>query len=325
MLQSTQAQSPGPWAIVIFASRESVGVLLQAVQAAGVAGRGRAQIDVLVNGNPGLAAEFAARMAGAPPVAGGPAVNIWSIAQGDKANAWNQYIHRIWAGQALSFFIDGYVRLNPDAVALLGDALVANPSLLGGTGMPSTGRTAAAAREKMAEQGGFHGNFCCITGPTIAQLRQRHIALPLGLYRVDSLMGALLSFNLNPANNDWNHRRILVHPTASWQTEAKHWWRPADLKARFKRTLRQAKGLLENEAVKQFLEREQLPPETLPTTASALVNQWLQHHPVQARRFMRQHPLTFFALKDISKPIDWSDATRAPTLAWSGRSAKGVV
>ena len=321
MLQPTPVQSLNTWAVVIFAARETVDVLLQSVRTACIAGRGRADIDVLVNGNPSLASELAARLTQVSVLSGAPVVNIWSIAQGDKANAWNQYIHRIWSGQPLAFFIDGYVRLNPDSVALLGEAITANPSLLGGTGLPSTGPSAKAIRASMAQHGGFHGNFCCITGNVIGQLRQRRIALPLGLYRVDSLMGALLSFGLHPENNDWNRHRILVHPTATWQTDPKYWWRPADLKAKLKRVFRQSRGMLENEAVKDHFLICKLRPEQLPATVTALVLGWVERCPTQINDLCRRSPLAKRALSQIKKaPLPVFD-NAAPTLVLTVGSA----
>ena len=314
MPQPNPVQSLNTWAIVVFAARETVDVLLQSVRAACVAGQGRAHIDVLVNGNPGLANALAARMTLAPVAPGFPVVNIWSITQGDKANAWNQYIHAIWSGQPLAFFIDGYVRLNPDSVALLGDAIAANPALLGGTGLPSTGASAKAIRASMAQHGGFHGNFCCVTGSVIEQLRQRHIALPLGLYRVDSLMGALLSFGLDPVNNNWDRHRILVHPTATWQTDPKYWWRPADLKAKLKRVFRQSRGMLENEAVKHHFLIRKLSPEQLPATATALVLDWANRCPTQIKALCRRNLLAKRALNQIEQtPLPVFD-NAAPTL-----------
>jgi hypothetical protein len=75
-------------------------------------------------------------------------LRIWSIPLGDKANAWNQYIHHLWAGQELVFFIDGYVRLNSDAIELLGGAVQSDPQALGGSGVPTVGRSARALRHR---------------------------------------------------------------------------------------------------------------------------------------------------------------------------------
>ena len=142
-----------PWALVVFACRESLPQLRQTLDAARVSASACAVIHVLVNGNPVLAHALADEQTRGPAhsdysngdpdrpshMAQRPTVHIWSIPLADKANAWNQYIHQIWAGETLAFFIDGYVRLNPDAVGLLGSAVQANAQALGGTGCPPWG------------------------------------------------------------------------------------------------------------------------------------------------------------------------------------------
>jgi hypothetical protein len=42
-------------------------------------------------------------------------LRIWSITVGDKAFAWNEYLHRIWPASAMTFFIDGYAEVRSDA------------------------------------------------------------------------------------------------------------------------------------------------------------------------------------------------------------------
>lgn len=313
----TPSQFFKAWAIVIFVARETIDVLMQSVRAASIAGQGRANIDVMVNGNPELAHELAGRLAQGPVVPNAPVVNVWSIAQGDKANAWNQYIHGIWSGQSIAFFIDGYVRLNPDAVELLGDAITADPSFLGGTGIPCVGRSAQALRASMVQHGGFHGNFCCVTRQVIEQLRDRHIELPFGLYRVDGLIGALLSFGLDPINNEWNPHRVLVHPTASWQTNVKHWWRFNDLKDALKRMFRQTRGLLENKAVTHHFLVRKLSPEQLPASASSLVLGWAERCPVQVNALCQHNLLAKQALHQFRHAQPLAPDKAAPTLVLS--------
>ena len=320
MSQPTQVQPLTTWAIVVFAARETADVLWQSVQAARRAGQGRAHIDVLVNGNPSLANELVACMERALPVLDAPIVNIWSIDAGDKANAWNQYIHCIWSGQSLAFFIDGYVRLNPDSVMLLGDALSARPTLLGGTGIPTTGRSAKSIRKSMTLHGGFHGNFCCVTGAVIEQIRYRRISLPFGLYRVDSLMGALLSFGLHPEKIEWYPRHIYVHPTATWQTDAKHWWRLKDLKDYIKRVLRQSRGTLENKAVTHHFVACKRTPELLPATAASLVLSWATACPAQIKALCKRRPLVKRALAQIQQPPPFLAAQVEAVLVFSTNS-----
>lgn len=287
------------WAIVIFASRESLDVLGRTINAAQIAAKGKANIDVLVNGNVPLAIALTNQLCSQPRASNAATVRVWSVTVGDKANAWNQYIHHIWSGEDIAFFVDGYVRLNPDAVQLLGDAVAARADVRGGTGVPRMGRTAKSMRAQMSHEGGFHGNFCCIKACAIAQLRQRRIVLPFGLYRVDSLMGALLNFGLDPARNDWVTSRIFVHPDASWQTDPKHWWRTAHIQAQVKRIFRQSRGVLENLALRDHLHVRKQAPESLPATASELVIDWIRRCPAQASDALWHNPLARRALADI--------------------------
>lgn len=280
-----------PWIVVIFACRESLSQLLQTLDAAKVSAASCAVIHVLVNGNQALASalaqELTQRQLSAAKDEGGPAIQVWSIPLGDKANAWNQYIHQIWAGEEIAFFVDGYVRLNPDAVDLLGHAVAANTQALAGTGVPTMGRSAKALRENMIVNTGYHGNFCCIKGHTIGQMRDKHIRLPVGLYRTDSLMGAILCYALDPSSHAWEDYRIDVHPSASWQFDPARWWRPSDVMAHFKRILRQARGKLDNIAFKDHLVKRQCASNQMPATAQALVLEWAGRFPRDFKRLVQ--------------------------------------
>lgn len=319
-----------PWALVIFACRESLPQLRQTLDAALVSASACAVIHVLVNGNPALAHALADGQTRRPAhsdhsngdpdrpshMAQRPAVHIWSIPLADKANAWNQYIHQIWAGETLAFFIDGYVRLNADAIALLGSAVEANAQALGGTGVPTMGRSAKALRENMIINTGFHGNFCCIKGDTLGRMRDEKIRLPVGLYRTDGLMGALLCFGLDPGRHGWEDFRIHVHPTASWQIDPARWWRPQDVLAHLKRTFRQTRGKLENAAFADHLANRQCTPAALPDTAQAMVLEWVSRCPEDANRLAQGSWLmkpALAALRPASLP---PAASLAPMLVW---------
>ena len=300
------------WVIVIFASRETLATLLKTLHAATAAAQGLANIEVLVNGNLQLAADVVGHFRDAEAAVGEvvasasawPRVRIWSIPFGDKANAWNQYIHQIWVGEEIAFFVDGYVRLNADAVGLLGEAVKSDERALGGCGVPTTGRSAKALRHNLIVNTGFHGNFCCIKGQAMAQMRRSHISLPVGLYRTDALMGAFLCYAMNPATNVWEDHRILVHPTASWDVDLARWWRPRDLVAIFKRYGRQARGRLENKAIANHLAIRRLAPQALPGSATEMVLEWASRCPADLQSIISRDPLARWALRDIcNKPV----------------------
>ncbi len=306
--------SPGAGvrAIVVFASRESLPVLqrsIAAASAAAVPASGH-RIDVVVNGNPVLARS----LAGAGRDAVSAPLRVWSIPFGDKANAWNQYFHTIWQGESLAFFIDGYVRPNPDAVRLLGDAVLQDTTALGGSGVPTVGRTAQALRRDMLRHSGFHGNFCCIKGEVIARWRADGFRLPVGLYRGDSLLGAVLRFNLRPESEPWDPRRIHVHGDASWRTDAKRWWSLDDLLGQFRRLRRQARGRLENEAVKHHFLSLRQAPAALPATADDMVRQWLTACPQAAWALQRRNPFIQGEIRRLARADAVASQSRVPEL-----------
>jgi len=298
------------WGLAIFASRESVNVLSQTLQAARQAAPAGTQIDVLVNGNPALAQGLAHTLSATQ------SLRVWSIPLADKANAWNQYIHQIWSGEEIAFFVDGYVRLNPDAVELLGNAVEANVQALGGTGVPTMGRSAKTLRENMIINTGFHGNFCCIKGDTLRQMRDQKVRLPVGLYRTDALMGAFLCYALDPRSHDWEDFRIHVHPTASWQIDPAKWWRARDMHAYLKRYFRQMRGKLENAAFADHLANRRCSPADLPTTAREMVLEWVEQCQDQVALFCKGRPLVRLALHQISRRSLMAPTNTMPELIW---------
>jgi hypothetical protein len=259
-------------------------------------------IDVVVNGNAALA-DYLARHLETVPGSKAHAVRVWHIDFGDKANAWNQYIHRIWSGESVACFMDGYVRPLPEAITRLIAGAGQNGSSLGATGVPTVGRSASATRTLMQQNSGFHGNLCCIKAEALSGLRAAKIRLPLGLYRTDALMGAFLLFGLDPSRNGWDESRIAVIADASWETEPKRWWRVNDLISHWRRLVRQARGVFENQAAKELLAVRRAPPASLPSHASVLVREWAQRYPRKCAAMAIKHPLAVpWLVRGHSKP-----------------------
>jgi len=302
--------------LVFFVAREQCDVIHQTLKAALQATPDSKTIDILVNGNAKLALEIAQSLGSASALDFGKGVRVWSIPVGDKANAWNQYIHHIWNGEPIAFFLDGYVKVNPDALALLGSAVLANERALGGSGVPMQGRSAATLSNIMMSQGGFHGNLCCIKGVVIQKMRDLGIRLPVGLYRTDSLMGAFLAFNLNPADNAWDKDRIYIHPHASWRVVPSNvsWW--AKMRGQWNRLLRQKRGDLENAAYREHLAVRKLPPASLPDRAREMVLQWLTECPEDAAKLLKGGVLRRRAVDQIKGQQSLGSAKLLPELIW---------
>ncbi len=297
------------YSVAIFLAREPLRVCLKTLSCALNASsglKGAVSIDLLINGNNALASEVVSAFASGSlinAVDSRTEVRVWSLAIGDKANAWNAYLHRIWANEQMAFFIDGYVRLRPDALSSLADNTAGSVISLGGTGVPSVGPSASRIRKQMIESGGFHGNLCCIKGATIHEMISREIRIPIGMYRVDSFVGSVLSFGMNPSVHAWDSERIAVDEKASWDTDAKRWWRWSDLMSTRSRLWRQARGRMENAAVRYFFVFKKLMPEALPSNALDLIEAWALDDPSGFRSFIYRDPLAWCAFKQYRR--DW--------------------
>ena len=273
-----------PWAVAVFACREDLATLSECVAALVAAcqvGNKGAVIDIVINGNPqlGRTADALVEMS-----TGEVDVKVRSITLGDKANAWNEYVHTFWPGAETTFFVDGYVKVRPDAFALLDAAIAAGPSYLAATGVPSVGRTAESLRRQMSAGGGMHGNMHAIGKKAMTTYRHNHVRLPVGLYRTDSLIGAIMMFQFDPSQFKWDSSVVKVHPDATWGLINQPRFGPALIKSFWKRKLRQSQGQLENLAVHEHLAIRRQTPQTLPATARQLVLGWSERHPSHVRK-----------------------------------------
>jgi hypothetical protein len=301
-----------PRSVAIIASREDVATLSNCIASVIRACKGNAVvIDVLVNGNPQLAHDTVQTRLVCPERCH---LRIWSIQQGDKAHAWNEYVHRIWPRQGDAIFLDGYVEVCADAFDALDTALASAPEALGATGVPTSGRSAAQLRAQMLREGGFHGNLNVLRADVIHRLRTSGFRLPLGLYRTDSLTGALLMFGLDPATHTWDKQRIAVVPGAAWNVRALGHLSYKNIISQWKRILRQAQGELENRAVREHLAVKRLPPNLLAPTSQELVNGWITAQAAQARQLFRKRPLCAYAAWRLRPVRDWSAAAIAPVM-----------
>ena len=275
------------WSVAIFAGRESAATLGRCIGAAVAACAGHcAAIDVLVTGNPALAAAVAQGSWD-----GDASVRIWSVAIGDKSHAWNEYLHRIWHEGRPAFFIDGYTELRGPELNGLHMRLERPRTPPGRAGR----RSGPLLREQMLVTGGLHGNLHIMDASDMAALRAAGFRLPLGLYRSDSLIGAALMFGLDPANNTWERRRA---------------GRTLEKPSQAIRVLGQPPGDSQDGAVRGHGSSGPAPVRT----SRQLVHDWLVEHPRQTRTAFFKRPLCLQAARKLKTEDDWSLIWAAPEL-----------
>ncbi|MET1115744.1 MAG: hypothetical protein ABWY08_12440 [Comamonas sp.] len=301
-----------PRAVAIIASREDIATLKNCIDSVIRACKDQAAvIDILVNGNAQLAQDVMQTRFFSPEHC---RLRIWNIKQGDKAHAWNEYVHRIWPGRGDAYFLDGYVEVEENALDALAASLRAAPDALAASGVPSSGRSALRTRELMLREGGFQGNLPVLGMQTMQQLRHSGFRLPLGLYRTDSFTSGLLMFGLDPASRPWDKKHIAVAPEATWTVRGLGRITYASIVSQCKRILRQAQGELENRAVREHMVVKCLAPNQLATTVQALIGRWIAEQPAQARQLFRKNPLCAYAAWRLRAPRDWSAAAISPLM-----------
>lgn len=303
------------WAIAVFSSRESSTLLAQTIQALLRAAQRDSVIDIIVNGNDALAQEVS-KFVGSLRANSAKYVllRVWLVARGDKAHAWNQYLYGIWAGADLAFFVDGYARVYPQAMTRIAAAMAEDTYALAATGVPSRGRSAGRLSAQLRAERGIHGNLYALRGAVLNTLRHKGFMLPLGIYRTDPLLGAVVKFNLDPARYRWDPRRVRVVSEASWDHTPLSVWKSADWPVQLQRVFRQGQGRLENLAVRRHLHLEGNLPETLPETRTELVTRWMEGHPRELWHALRRHPLAACSLFGVRRHKDWSGVGIPPQL-----------
>ena len=302
-------------AISVYASREDVNTLATAVASIASASEGlHVRIDVVVNGADGLANALAALL-GSDPQAGGTELAVWSLRLGDKAHAWNEYLHRISPKAETFVFMDGYAVMAKGAIASLVQALASSNQALAATGRPLSGRSAANIASQMQQRGGLHGNLFALKTSMVDELRRIGFRLPLGQYRGDSALSGVAALGANVLPRAYlPTERLLFVDGARWRHRPLRWWRLGDLRSQYRRMLRQKQGLIENAAFSDLFHDRGSPFEEMPRTVEQLVAGFVQRCPAKAASMARSDRYVRRLLLQLAHPRDWSLAACEPVL-----------
>ena len=190
------------------------------------------RIGVLVNGCTDETAEIVHAVARKHPN-----VALVSIELGDKANAWNLYVHEIAGDAEAYFFVDGDVRVRPGSLLRLRDTLAENPDANAAAALPASGRNLDSFRRDIIREHGLAGNLYALSAPFVAKIRHAGIRLPVGLVGEDSLVGALAKWNLD-AEMPWNNARIVCAEGAEFAFESLSPFNPRDWHTYWRRLIR---------------------------------------------------------------------------------------
>lgn len=165
-------------------------------------------------------------------------VHLVSIALGDKANAWNVFVHELApAGAPYYFFIDGDVRATPGSLDALARQLARHAAANGASALPCSGRGVEAFRRDMLKDKGVAGNLYALRGSFVGRIRDRGIAMPVGTIGEDALMGAMLKWDLR-GDTRWDDNKVVVAEAAGFMFDSVSPWRSREWRKYFRRRVR---------------------------------------------------------------------------------------
>lgn len=260
---------PHAWSAAIF-GRNEAGSIGPCLDALALAAQGRTlHVTLLLNGT----TDESYREACIALRRSGLNARIYAIAEADKANAFNHFIRHLRPAAGTYFFVDAYARVQPDALRHLDHALTESPQALAAAAVPGTGRSAARLRAEMIRNPGLHGSLFALRGSFVARMAALRLALPVGMYRGDGLIGSFVLHDLDAVHGGWHGARIAVEPRASWAAPRLKPWRWQDLRRQWQRMIQQGRGRLQWAAIRARVYPHGF--EALPEDADACVLQWL--------------------------------------------------
>jgi glycosyltransferase involved in cell wall biosynthesis len=166
-----------------------------------------------------------------------PNVHLVTIALGDKANAWNVFVHEIAHVETPCFFIDGDVRATPGSLDAMAQALIQQPQANGVSALPRSGRGVAAFQRDMLKDNGVAGNLYGLRGSFVERIRTQAIKMPVGTIGEDALVGAMLKWDLQ-GDTRWDNNRVVVAREAGFAFDSVSPWLPREWKKYFRRRVR---------------------------------------------------------------------------------------
>jgi glycosyltransferase involved in cell wall biosynthesis len=122
------------------------------------------------------------------------------IKRGDKANAWNTYVHDIAPDAGFHVFTDGDMQMLPGSIAGFRAAFAAHPEALACAGLPTSGRSRDSFREQLRGNRELAGNLYALRDTMLRRFRDGAVRLPFGIFGEDGLVTALVKYDLDPTS-----------------------------------------------------------------------------------------------------------------------------
>lgn len=287
--------APIDWSVAVFARNEeqSISKCLKELDKACVPAR--SICTVIVNGSTDRTRDLSVYYSHNSRMV----VKVFEIRYGDKSNAWNEFVYRVRPEAQVYLFVDAYVWVNSESLSRLAAAFELSRPLNAATGVPTRGRSAVKIADAMLRFGGLHGSLHALPRHFVSRIVDKGYRLPIGLYRGDGLIGSMAMHDLDAVGQPWRPDLVAVVPEATWEQRPLSNFRPPDLRRQYNRMVQQARGRLENAAIKSIIYRSGY--SALPEFADDMIKQWLAQIPDAERRRYFRDPLARLALSRMRR------------------------
>jgi hypothetical protein len=261
------------WNVAVFCRNEALHISDCIRTIAAAIGSHSAVVTIIVNGSTDKSAELARQAAERHAIP----CKVYVIAEGDKANAINQFFYEIREDARLYFFVDGYTKIGPAAFQAMDACLSDQPDVVAASGVAANGRTMRLATPAtLGRHGHLHGQLHGLRRDFIDRVVARRLRLPIGLYYGDGLVGSMAMHDLDPLNTAWNTARIAGLPDAVYEIPTLSVYRLRDLRRQFNRKIRQMRGRRENAAIRSIVYHAGY--EGLPEYSDDMIHSFLAEH-----------------------------------------------
>ncbi len=238
------------------------------------------RVHVVVNGSSDGTERIARQYA-----AGDKRISVHILAFGDKANAWNHYVHLIATPGDHHVFLDGDVRPAPGALDAMRRQFDAHPDALAASSLPKGGRMSPAWSRQILQHHGMPGNLYMLRDRTVARMREARFFLPVGLVGDDTFLRWILIRDLDPSAQP-GKERIRPAPSAFFEYDSFPVASLSGLRALYKRHRRYSRRDMEMTLLTEHLSGRSL--SALPRYISELYPKARLTTPLKGGRRLRQ-------------------------------------
>lgn len=170
---------------------------------------------------------------------------VHDIDIGDKANAWNQFIHDVKTPYDYYFFTDGDVRIVQGSFDAMLKDIQTHKDANAVAGLPFSGRTRKAWADHIMKVHGLPGGLYLLPRRSVERFKKAAIRIPRGFIGEDVFLMMMLRRDFEMANPN-RREGICVCPTAGFEYDSFSIVSPENILLYWKRLKRNSLRQMQN-------------------------------------------------------------------------------